>query len=152
MVCPGPPCWWAFTPRFIMNSSTTCFSPRVVHGLLLCLSLLAVTGCDRSEAEASAAKGVRPAPRAMPVLVQAVEPANIPILIQVVGQAEGSKSVEIRPRVNGIIEQITFQDGEKIAPLSMNQVRICQANGYRFDVTNTVGCAKTVDSELAVKL
>ena len=47
---------------------------------------------------------------------------------------------------------IGFQDAANIAPLSINQLRVCQANGWRFDVNNTVGCAKTVTSEYAVKL
>lgn len=46
---------------------------------------------------------------------------------------------------------VGVQDGDKIAPLSMNQLRVCQANGWRFDAKNTVGCAKTVTTDLAMK-
>ena len=47
---------------------------------------------------------------------------------------------------------VGFQDGKNIAPLSMNHLRICQANGWRFDVNNTIGCAKTTTSDLGIKL
>lgn len=47
---------------------------------------------------------------------------------------------------------VGFKDGKNLQPLSMNQLRICQANGWRFDINNTIGCAKTVSTDLAVKL
>jgi hypothetical protein len=90
-------------------------------------------------------------------LAEAIQRARLPVHITVQRNKHGNLESTVYPglifkEVNGANICVGFQDGEKIAPLSMNQVRICQANGYRFDVTNTVGSAKTVDSELAIKI
>ena len=42
------------------------------------------------------------------------------------------------------------QDGPNIAPLSINQLLACQANGFKYDKNNTVGSAKFTTSPLGV--
>ena len=62
-----------------------------------------------------AAKGPAAAPPALPVTVQRVELQRVPISLETVGQAEGSREVEIRARVSGILEKRLYSEG---APVS----------------------------------
>jgi membrane fusion protein (multidrug efflux system) len=57
---------------------------------------------------------------AMPVAVRVVQQSPVPILVDAVGQAEGSKEVEVRARVGGLIERRLYQEGDRVragAPL-----------------------------------
>jgi membrane fusion protein (multidrug efflux system) len=59
-------------------------------------------------------------PPAMPVAVRSMAQQTVPVLIEAVGQAEGSKEVEARARVGGLIERQLYQEGERVragAPL-----------------------------------
>ena len=51
---------------------------------------------------------------AMPVSVRTVSLTSVPITVEVVGQAEGSKEVEIRARVSGLVEHRIFNEGQRV--------------------------------------
>lgn len=56
----------------------------------------------------------------MPVQVRAVQQQSVPVLIEAVGQAEGSKEVEVRARVTGLVERQLYTEGDRVkagAPL-----------------------------------
>ncbi len=53
---------------------------------------------------------------AMPVNVRVVALTTVPITVESVGQAEGSKEVEIRARVSGLVERRVFAEGERVKP------------------------------------
>lgn len=97
--------------------------PLVLPVLLLALALAA---CGRS-GDASPPKGGDPAvkgdaaaaPQAMPVTVKRVQPERVPFSLEAVGQAEGSREVEVRPRVTGIIERRLYNEG---TPVKAGQV------------------------------
>lgn len=83
---------------------------RLVAVVVLSFVLAA---CDQPEAATGpAGGGERPA---MPVSFIEAKSENIPLRIDAVGQAEGSKTVEIRGRVNGIIEAILYSEGQSLA-------------------------------------
>lgn len=69
---------------------------------------------------AACAKGDQPkekdakAPPPMPVTVLSVQPQRVPIALETVGQAEGSREVEIRARVSGIIEKRLYTEGAAV--------------------------------------
>ena len=50
----------------------------------------------------------------MPVSVISMNLQRVPIAIEAVGQAEGSREIEIRARVSGILEKRTFAEGERV--------------------------------------
>ena len=50
----------------------------------------------------------------MPVTVERVEPRRVPIALEAVGQAEGSREVEVRARVSGILEKRLFDEGAAV--------------------------------------
>jgi membrane fusion protein (multidrug efflux system) len=93
-------------------------------------SLITRTACLGSVAFMLAACGPKPAAGPggpgggamppMPVTVRAVTQQSVPVLIDAVGQAEGSKDVEVRARVTGLIERQLYAEGDRVragAPL-----------------------------------
>lgn len=54
------------------------------------------------------------APPALPVSVQTLAPAQVPIQTEVVAQTEGAKQIEVRPRVGGIVLKRLYTEGEPI--------------------------------------
>ncbi len=83
----------------------------------LCIGVViaSLVACGQDKANAPSAGAVGGPPKAMPVTVMAVEPENIPLTLDAAGRAEGSKQVEIRARVSGVIEKILFNEGERVA-------------------------------------
>ena len=89
------------------------------------LAALLAAGCgDRGAApDAAAAKGPGPAggpPPAMPVTTIEVQLRKLPVTIEAVAQTEGSREVEVRARVTGVLQQQLFREGEVVkagAPL-----------------------------------
>ena len=60
------------------------------------------------------------APPAMPVAVVTARVTNVPVVLESVGRAEGSKEVEVHARVTGLIEQQRYHEGDRVkvnAPL-----------------------------------
>ena len=51
----------------------------------------------------------------MPVTVQRVELQRVPVSLNAVGQAEGSREVEIRARVSGILEKRLYSEGSPVS-------------------------------------
>ncbi len=70
-----------------------------------------LAACSQGDAKQAPAG---PPPMAVTVLQVAAE--KVPVSVDTVGQAEGSREVEIRARVNGILEKRLFQEGAPVAP------------------------------------
>jgi membrane fusion protein (multidrug efflux system) len=70
------------------------------------------TACNR---EPPAAKPAAAAPQAVPATVVTVQPQRLPIVLQAVGTTEGSREIEVRSRVSGILEKRLYQEGAPIA-------------------------------------
>jgi len=73
-------------------------------------SLLVVSACGKKDG--AGAQGSAPPP--MPVTVVKVAQQKVPVSIEAVGQAEGSRDVEIRARVSGILEKRLFDEGAAV--------------------------------------
>jgi len=74
-----------------------------------------VAACGRKEGADAKAPGAAGPPPALPVTVVEVHRQKVPISLEAVGQAAGSREVEIRARVNGIIEKRTYDEGSTVA-------------------------------------
>ena len=74
----------------------------------LCAALL-LAGCGEGKQTTHAAPP--PAP-ALAAAVVEVAPQRVPITIEAVGQVEGSKEVEVRARVSGILLKRAYSEGE----------------------------------------
>ncbi len=72
-----------------------------------CATLL--TACGKGEPPKP------PAPPAVQAKIVTVQPQRVPIRVEVVGQVEGSKEVEVRARVAGILLKRLYNEGDVVA-------------------------------------
>jgi membrane fusion protein (multidrug efflux system) len=83
----------------------------VVLGLLALGALApALTTCDRTKAKESAA----PAPPAPAVVVAEVVKRTVPISAEFVAQTDAVQTVELRARVQGVLERVRFKEGAEV--------------------------------------
>ena len=88
---------------------------------ILCLgaaaaALAALAACSKGDAKQDPAA----APPATPVTAIQVAPREVPVVFDAVGRTEGSREVQIRARVAGILEQQLYSEGDTVkagAPL-----------------------------------
>jgi len=80
----------------------------------LAISAVMLAACGKGgDAKANAAAS---APPPLPVTVIKATSRLVPISLEAVGQAEGSRDVEIRARVSGIIEKRLYDEGATVSP------------------------------------
>src|SRR6185312_16231426 len=79
---------------------------------------VAVAACHGKEDAAKAAAAAA-ASQPLPVTAVKVSQQRVPVSLEAVGQAEGSRDVEIRARVTGIIEKRAYEEG---APVQAGQL------------------------------
>jgi membrane fusion protein (multidrug efflux system) len=82
--------------------------------LIACASLVAVLFACSKQPNAPDPKGPAAAPPALPVTVERVKLQRVPVSLDAVGQAEGSRAVEIRARVSGILEKRLYTEGAPV--------------------------------------
>jgi membrane fusion protein (multidrug efflux system) len=82
--------------------------------LAMAVLLLAVAGCGMRDGASDAQAATAAAPP-IAVTVKRVALQRVPLVLEAVGQAEGSREVEIRPRVAGILEKRLYNEGAKVA-------------------------------------
>ena len=82
--------------------------------MLIFIGLL--SGCGPKPTAAPGAPGGAAGgpPPAMPVGVRVAKLESVPVLIEAVGQAEGSKEVDIRARIGGLIQKQSYREGERL--------------------------------------
>ena len=77
------------------------------------MALLAACS-HKEEAQKGGAPGAGGAMPALPVTVVEVHQRKVPISLEAVGQAQGSREVQIRSRVTGIIEKRVYDEGAPV--------------------------------------
>ena len=87
-------------------------APRRAAFLILASTVLLAACGHKEDAKGPGAAGGAPPP--LPVTVIQVHTRKVPISLEAVGQAEGSRDVEIRARVNGIIEKRLYEEGAPV--------------------------------------
>ncbi len=82
----------------------------------VCLAIACSLLAACSDAGKPAATGVAPGqpPMAMPVSVIAAQPTRVPLSLEAVAQAEGTREVEVRARVSGILEKRLYSEGQAL--------------------------------------
>ncbi|MES2180984.1 MAG: efflux RND transporter periplasmic adaptor subunit [Pseudomonadota bacterium] len=93
----------------------TSFTPVAKITTVALIAALVLVGCGKKQDAAAQAGGGMPA---MPVSVVELQATSVPISAESVGQTEGAKEVEIRPRVGGILLKKLFEEG---APIKAGQ-------------------------------
>src|SRR6185436_17674685 len=84
--------------------------PEMTRILLLLVSA-ALAACSDGDAK-QAKKADTPA--AIAVSVLQVAPRDVPVAFEAVGRTEGSREIQVRARVAGILEQQLFNEGEPV--------------------------------------
>jgi membrane fusion protein (multidrug efflux system) len=88
-----------------------------MNKLFLIAVALVLAACTNGDAKQTDAKG---APPALAVSVIEATPRTVPLGFDAVGRAEGSREVQVRARVNGILERQMYNEGDAVkagAPL-----------------------------------
>lgn len=86
-----------------MISNNTLFS---VKNCLAALAIALITAsCGKSEA---------PPPQALPVSILNIKTQNVPVFYEYVGQTAGSREIEVRARVGGILLKRTYEEGKPV--------------------------------------
>jgi membrane fusion protein (multidrug efflux system) len=85
--------------------------------LIVLPAALALAACSPSEGQDKAGKGAGPMGGGMPpaeVTVVTAAPEALPVAWEYVGQTAGSREVEVRARVTGILLARNFREGERV--------------------------------------
>jgi membrane fusion protein, multidrug efflux system len=123
-------------------------STSMILPLVLCGALL--TACGKEGASTAAA------PPPVPVHIVKVEPRSVPISFSVPGQVEGSRQVEVRARVSGILQKQFYNEGDAVkegAPLfeidrAPFEVALAQAKGQLATATAQIDQARREETRL----
>ena len=81
--------------------------PRI---FLLLAALSALSGCGDGKTNPG------DAPPPLPVSTLSLELKAVPLVFDAVGQTEGSREIEVRARVSGILEKRVYSEGESVKP------------------------------------
>ena len=98
---------------------TQCFnkpraSARPRRSVLASVALaVLVAGCGQGRSDSAVAPN--PAAAALPAAVLQMVARRVPIAVEAVGQVEGSKEVEVRARVAGILLKRTYKEGDLVS-------------------------------------
>jgi membrane fusion protein (multidrug efflux system) len=84
--------------------------PRFLQAPLAALLVLAVAACGKAPAEGGGMGGMPPPE----VTVDTVQPRSVPLAIELPATLAGSREVEIRARVSGILEKRNFEEGATV--------------------------------------
>lgn len=82
---------------------------RLAGGVILSFSLLALAGCGQSQ---GAPGGGAPPPAQVEVIT--VQPQTLPVSFEYTGQTQGSREVEVRARVTGILLKRNYNEGSPV--------------------------------------
>jgi len=81
-----------------------------MRALVVAISLL-LAACTQGDAKQGEAKK---GPAAVTVSVVSVQPREVPISFDAVGRTEGSREVQVRARVSGILEKQLYTEGDSV--------------------------------------
>ncbi|HEY2862450.1 MAG TPA: efflux RND transporter periplasmic adaptor subunit [Casimicrobiaceae bacterium] len=118
---------------------------------LIVAGLLASCGRDAATPAATP-----PSPAPIPVHTITAEPRKVPIRFDLVGQVEGSRQVEVRARVSGILQKQLYNEGDAVkegTPLfeidrAPYEIALAQAQAQLAQATAQVGQARREESRL----
>ncbi|MGH8800563.1 MAG: efflux RND transporter periplasmic adaptor subunit, partial [Casimicrobiaceae bacterium] len=131
--------------RLCRSYAVPCAAALMAAGIL--------AACGRNDA--ATAPGTA-APAAVAVHLVTVEPRKVPIRFDIVGQIEGSKQVEVRARVSGILQKQFYDEGDAVkegAPLfeidrAPYEIALAQAKAQLAQATAQVDQARREETRL----
>ncbi len=90
-------------------------SSNLLSGLGVVVAL-ALAGCGNKDPQQGGAPGGPGGPggQAMPVTVVEAQLQRVPVSVEAVGQSEGSKEVQVRARVSGVLLKQRYTEGDRV--------------------------------------
>jgi membrane fusion protein (multidrug efflux system) len=85
---------------------------NAIRNGLLAAAVVVLTAC--SQGDAKQGKDAKAAPPALPVTVIEVAPSQVPVMFEAVGRTEGSREVQVRARVAGVLEKQLYTEGDTV--------------------------------------
>jgi len=85
-----------------------------VTRLLLAMICTALVACSEGDAKQKKDDSAKAGPPALPVSIIAVAPREVPVAFEAVGRTEGSREVQVRARVSGILEKQLYTEGDSV--------------------------------------
>ncbi len=101
-------------PSTYADDAAPVFSFRQRHLNIRLASVLGTAALLAACGQGADKGAAPPQGMAMPVTVLQVSPQRVPVLIESVGQTEGSREVEVRARVSGIVQKRLYQEGDVV--------------------------------------
>lgn len=86
-------------------------APRFCRAVFIALAALALAACADDEESNGQQRGEQPPP---PVTVTTVAPEDVDVFEEYAGRVRASRNVEIRARVEGILEERLYVEGETV--------------------------------------
>jgi membrane fusion protein (multidrug efflux system) len=83
--------------------------PAAAAAAILAAAAATLLGCSNGDAKQESST-----PPAVPVSVIQVAPREVPVVFEAVGRTEGSREVQVRARVSGILEQQLYTEGDTV--------------------------------------
>ena len=107
----------AYVIRLLTHGRAVSDSSRVPRCIVVAAIVAAavLSGCQKGDG-AKAAPAAAAAPAAVAVHTVKVMPRSVPIRFTLPGQIEGSKEVEVRARVSGILQKQLYKEGDPVRP------------------------------------
>ncbi|SCK17101.1 efflux RND transporter periplasmic adaptor subunit [Vogesella sp. LIG4] len=84
---------------------------KPLHTLALVPLAVLLAACGQQQAQHAGMGGNMPP---MPVTTVAMQPADVPVSAEYVAQTSGSREVEVRARVSGILQKRTYTEGSAV--------------------------------------
>jgi membrane fusion protein (multidrug efflux system) len=124
------------------------FTSPLIH-LPWVVAAMLLASCGKESAPAAT-------PQPVPVHIVKVEPRSVPVRFNVPGQIEGSRQVEVRARVSGILEKQFYNEGDAVkegSPLfaidrAPFEVALAQAKGQLATATAQIDQARREETRL----
>src|SRR3954471_1789012 len=80
-------------------------STRINHACIAAIALVGIVACSKKDA---------PRQPTVPVSITTVKRASIPYIVTANGVAEAMQTVAIEAQVNGILQRVSFAEGQEV--------------------------------------
>src|SRR6185437_12875403 len=138
------------------NASMPFFRLSFSYAVQRCAALMLLAGLAACGKDAAAPAATASAPAPIVVRILTVEPRKVPIRFDIAGQIEGSKQVEVRARVSGILQKQFYNEGDAVkegAPLfeidrAPYEIALAQARAQLAQATAQIDQARREEARL----
>lgn len=95
--------------------SASIYSPDLLLKSLLLMLFMGLSACSGGETEPAEGSGVKSGQPAQRVTVETAETRDVDVRQDYAGRARGAREVEVRARIQGILEERLYQEGQVVS-------------------------------------